>query len=584
MLSRTTVTFLSCLALILIGSSLANYIHTAGGQIDISDVRFTTPDGGKQSALLYKPKSATQEQPAPGVLAIHGYINSRETQSGFAIELARRGFVVLAIDQSGHGYTDPPAFANAFGAPNALRYLRSLQFVDKSRIGLEGHSMGGWASRAATQIMPDSYHSLVMVGSSTTQLAFGNFSGTPTDPKNTAVVFSLYDEFGQMMWRTLPQDVHTAPAMNALFGTEESVEPNRLYGSIENGTARKLYQPATTHPGDHISPEAILNSVEWLQLTLNQHTSIPADDHIFLWKEIGTLIAFIGLVIAIFPLTKLIINLPAFSSLQNTIPANVGARGFTWWLGAVLTSVIPAATFFVFYNWSAGIFPSTSFWPQNITSGIAGWALLNGAITLIALAATVMLDKNHSRSFMERFGLDLSSLEIAKTFVVALLIIGGLAAITYIIQGAFLTDFRFWVVALKPASWTQWKIAFAYWPLFFIFFLIFSVNFIGPLRRTQAQGHELSLAASLLINSAIACSGFLILLTIQYSSLFSSGSLVLGESLLTIVAIQFVPLLIIIACVTTYCFRLSGHAYLGAFVNSMFVTWYIVAGQATHVV
>ncbi|WP_201721683.1 hypothetical protein [Caulobacter sp. B11] len=29
------------------------------------------------------------------MLAVHGYINSRETQSPFAIEFARRGYVVL---------------------------------------------------------------------------------------------------------------------------------------------------------------------------------------------------------------------------------------------------------------------------------------------------------------------------------------------------------------------------------------------------------------------------------------------------------------------------------------------------------
>jgi len=32
----------------------------------------------------------TKENPAPGIVAIHGYINSREMQDGFAIEFARR--------------------------------------------------------------------------------------------------------------------------------------------------------------------------------------------------------------------------------------------------------------------------------------------------------------------------------------------------------------------------------------------------------------------------------------------------------------------------------------------------------------
>src|SRR4029450_8134392 len=85
----------------------------------------------------------------PGILAVHGYINSRETQDGFAIEFARRGYVVLALAQPGHAYSDGPAFANGFGGPDALAHLRSLAIVDKNNIGLEGHSMGGWTVLAA---------------------------------------------------------------------------------------------------------------------------------------------------------------------------------------------------------------------------------------------------------------------------------------------------------------------------------------------------------------------------------------------------------------------------------------------------
>ena len=81
---------------------VAAAVERAGG-ISVRDVRFTGPDGTSFGALLYRPKAATPEHPAPGVLAVHGYINTRETQSAFAIEFARRGYVVLALDQRGHG-------------------------------------------------------------------------------------------------------------------------------------------------------------------------------------------------------------------------------------------------------------------------------------------------------------------------------------------------------------------------------------------------------------------------------------------------------------------------------------------------
>jgi len=127
---------------ILVGGFMAYRTQTDRGNIAIRDVRFTGSNGIMMSGLLYVPKGVDAKNRAPGILAVHGYINSRETQDGFAIEFARRGYVVLAIDQTGHGYSDPPAFANGFGGIDRLKYLRSLDMVDLDNIGLEGKGEG----------------------------------------------------------------------------------------------------------------------------------------------------------------------------------------------------------------------------------------------------------------------------------------------------------------------------------------------------------------------------------------------------------------------------------------------------------
>src|SRR3954468_7697629 len=145
--------------LICAGGLLASLTQTSGG-IRIDDVRFKGAKGNTMSALLYAPPNATAQTPAPGILAIHGYINSRETQDGFAIEFARRGYVVLAPDQTGHGFSDPPAFANGYGGPDSLKYLRTLDIVNPKNIALEGHSMGGWASVTAAALVPDGFSSI----------------------------------------------------------------------------------------------------------------------------------------------------------------------------------------------------------------------------------------------------------------------------------------------------------------------------------------------------------------------------------------------------------------------------------------
>src|SRR3989338_6834366 len=87
-------------ALILGGSFLAHRVQTSGGTVQVSEVRIPAGEGVTVSGLLYVPATATAARPAPAVLASHGYINTREMQGPFAIELSRRGFVVLPIDMT----------------------------------------------------------------------------------------------------------------------------------------------------------------------------------------------------------------------------------------------------------------------------------------------------------------------------------------------------------------------------------------------------------------------------------------------------------------------------------------------------
>lgn len=581
---RSYQLLLCCLGLVLFGSLLAYHIQTDGGAVDVQDLRFNAADGSVISALLYVPAAASRETPAPGVLAIHGYINSRETQSGFAIELARRGFVVLAIDQSGHGYSDPPAFANAFGAMAGLEYLRNLAFVDQERIGLEGHSMGGWASRLATQLAPDSYRAIVMEGASAALMpGLGDFSGSAEEPRNIAIVYSLYDEFSAFMWEgSKPQDLPDSPKLKQLFGTDERVEIGKIYGSPAEGSGRILQQPATTHPGDHLSPQAILAAVHWLELTLNHDSDIPDDNYVFHWKELGTLIALLGLVLSIFPLTALLSKSSSFSKLRKAQPPNHGSRGFGWWVSAGLALLVPVLTYYWLMNLGQAWLPATAFWPQQITNGIAAWALGNGLISAALLAGSYWAFTRKRSNNASHLGFDLNPREVLLTAFLAFAVMGVAYAAAAFVSWLLTVDFRFWVVALKPMSPLQLQSFFRYLPIFVLFFLLFSATFNGGLRRSSASGYDDSLGKAMAINACIAVGGFVLLLALEYLTLFTTGELLFGEPLLTIVAIQFVPLLAFTACVSTYAFRLTGRNYLGAFINGLFVTWYIVAGQATH--
>lgn len=368
--------------LVLAGSGLALAVQTSGG-VDVRDVRIDTEDGERLSALLYVPPNATAETPAPAVLAVHGYINSRETQSGFAIELARRGYVVLALDQTGHGFSGGTAGSEGYGGPAGLRYLTELPFVDEDNIALEGHSMGEWAVLAEASAYPEGYRSVALVGSATGP-GFAAV-GTPTYPRNLGVVFSRYDEFSQLMWGVLDgADVTASTKLKGVFGTEADVEPGRAYGSTRDGTARWLALPNTTHPGDHLSRQAIGYTVHWMNVTLDGEREMDVGDQIWMWKEAGTLIAFLGGVFVLLGAFDLLLSLPRFAPLAERGVGVVERAGARWWLTLAAATAIPALSYFPLTNWGA-ILAANPVLPQEITNQILVWALANAVIALPAL-------------------------------------------------------------------------------------------------------------------------------------------------------------------------------------------------------
>ena len=561
------------LVLIMAGGVLAYLTQTAGG-IQIRDVRFTGAKGNTMSALLYVPPNATAQIPAPGILAVHGYINSRETQDGFAIEFARRGYVVLALDQTGHGYSEGPAFANGFGGPDGLAYLRSLEIVDKENIGLEGHSMGGWTVLAAATAMPNDYKSMVLEGSSTGKPFAAE--GTTTWPRNVALVFAQYEEFSELMWGVdKARDVAQSPKLWALFGTQGAVEPGKLYGEIAQGTARVLYTPAITHPAEHISREAIGYSLGWFARTLKGGTPLPSDDQIWLRKEIGTLIALIGFVVLLLGVFDGLLEAPIFSHLRlpdiadGSAPAEVATHGGRWLAALLLSAFIPALTYYPAFALGGTFVTASSFLPQNITNQILVWAVINA---LVALALMPFAPKRARRSGI-----------IGPSVLIAVITVAVGYAALWAAGLGFTIDFRFWIVALKLMSAKQFLI-------FLIYLLPFTAFFVIALHLLHRNFSTLgaSRGALYLTNILALTLGFIVLVGAQYLTLWLTGKLFNPipdpgfVPLSTIVAIQFVPLLAICAVIATFTWRRTGSSLPGALICGIFVTWYVVAGTATQ--
>ncbi len=211
-MSRKGIRNLCFLIVLLLGAFAAlagaNRIRHADGSIEITHGVIQANEGdryvGDLYYDLYVPKGADEQHKAPGVLLLHGYQNDHETNAAYAIELARRGVVVMSIDEFGHGaataglkergyvnhvvkvnYGEESVEAGTFknigstvryrvlmnfsnlsffndtytkdeagntltdsscGGIAAYAALSALPMVDDTKLGISGHSMGTWAA------------------------------------------------------------------------------------------------------------------------------------------------------------------------------------------------------------------------------------------------------------------------------------------------------------------------------------------------------------------------------------------------------------------------------------------------------
>lgn len=152
-------------------------VETAGGLVT-EDLDWESLDGERVPAFLIRPARATGRLPA--IIALHGSSGSRDSMVtaqfgpgdwvrygdaephsrmlGWARELARRGFVTLAMTQRGLDRRGPPINTQAnvmlaegrtamgavlYEIRQAVTYLSQRPDVDPERIGATGMSFGG---------------------------------------------------------------------------------------------------------------------------------------------------------------------------------------------------------------------------------------------------------------------------------------------------------------------------------------------------------------------------------------------------------------------------------------------------------
>ena len=144
----------------LVTAGLSRFIETDSGNILIHDIDAESYEGFMYGARLYRPLQASSMNQRPSVLLIFGTAGDRYTGDHIAMEFARRGFVVLTMEDFSRGMTGPePDFYTENLVDTGYTFLATRSFTDHSRIGLaafydgaykavEAASFSSFASRA----------------------------------------------------------------------------------------------------------------------------------------------------------------------------------------------------------------------------------------------------------------------------------------------------------------------------------------------------------------------------------------------------------------------------------------------------
>ena len=383
---RSLILLAVALVLILMGSILAGVFNGGKGAVSVTRISF---DGGHGtlSGLLYMPKGASEENPRPAIVVTHGYLNSAEMQDANAIELSRRGFVVLALDQYDHGHSDLDDAVytgeDFFGMwlpfwmwsqHDAVAYMYEQPYVLKDEagngiIGVTGHSMGGFSSTVALWMDEQEFAATgvrkIYAGlTEGADFSYSAFVGADVASADAAgggrimgKVAAQYDEF----FFNAPDDPsgtvrkknYVATPEALLWLQQESAEPNTWYDTSDGGK-RIIFQPAETHPWNHFSATTTGYAVYFYMTAFQDYAKdlnpIDPASQIWQFKEAFECVALVGFVLLILAVASLLIEIPGLNKAKTgelePAPSVTGASGKFGSVALLLCLILLPAIFF----------------------------------------------------------------------------------------------------------------------------------------------------------------------------------------------------------------------------------------------
>ena len=584
---KARLVFFVLLILWVISAIIANLVQRDFGKVDVQNVTFETDNGLTVRSKLFIPENASALNPVPGVLYVHGYQNNRETSDPYCIELARRGVAALCIDALGRGNSDnqfdinAPDFDSSYGSKNALKYLRSLEFVDAQRTGLMGHSLG--AGMVYDLALHDELSQALVIS------GYGYTLDADYDtPHNMLMIYGKYDEYRDRMTHTKNferewmQSAETKQVISV-----ENPQMDVTYGDFSDGSARKVYMPLALHFQESHDAGAVAVAVDWIVAALQPDSSlmIPSDEQIWQIKEYATLLSLLCAVLCVLPLGYLLLSTPFFTGLQQKQAEIYVCSSKNRWKSSLINGVLMLTylglvmTLFGFHLY---VLPIDGVFPMMMVNGVVFWFVVINVVGYILFCK--WWKKNRDISLIDLGVSDkpgrfvYTKQILLKTLLLAVLLFGFIYAVEALLEKSLIVDLRFLFPFASDFTGYRFLMFLLYLPLFFVGFWQMGIFLHAQIRPKAGKKWFGTFLQRTVMNWAVMLIPLLIHLAIQYIPIYLGGTVPFvgpGAALVGFVMNLFhmVIVLLLIIPVSTFFSEITGKIYLGAMVNAMLVTW-----------
>lgn len=591
------------IALMLLASIVVSAIQTNGGHVTMKELNIETDLGYSMSAYLFIPETATAETPAPAVVVSHGYLNNKEMTDANYVELARRGFVVLAIDQPCHGDSEIMAQRIANGVDQGVLAVSRMPFVDVDRIGVTGHSMGGGSCNTAVAVDNERENPLISAvlihcNDPTVKNSDGNYVNAYGN-RNVGVIAVQYDEFFHK-WvdesgiaRQAPYYMGSPTAQAFLhFGVDPTGLDKRdaytYYSETVDGEEcfHVIYRPNVIHPWSHFSAKSETCVIDFFTKALNAPNPIDSSNQVWQWKEAFNFVGLVALAIFICAFGTLMLFTPTFESLRAKEviqPAKLADNKAKFWFwGSLAAGVLFSCLIYI----NAVAFGNTKAVSQTEAMGLGVWSTLCGLFTILSMVVFYQCyGKKHGMNLAE-LGVKMPLKKLGLSILLGVIIAVMAYVCVFTADYFFYADFRIWTLAIKAFEAPILK----YLPygLLFVAFYIASSVANNCFNYNEIGGKSWVNTIIVALFTALPA---IILPAIQYTTYFTQKHMMWQQMALgannvnpPMYVLWLFPIILILFASTVInrvLYKVTKNPYVGGVVNVIMVTLLTITNTCT---